>query len=124
MQSCHYTKGLVALAALTVFISTALAASATASSPIKPGPSNASISLGATVHGTTVLLTWSGSSGSLPIRHYEIFEGTSPSSLAQIAVTTRTSWEDRGLTPGTTFYFAVAGGGAFSNVVAVTIPTR
>jgi hypothetical protein len=123
MQSCHHTKRLIALAAITVSLATALAAGVTASSPIKPVSCIASISLSASVHGTTVLLTWYASSGGLPIPHYEIFRGTSPSSFAQVAVTTRTSWEDRSLTPGATYYFAVAGCGVFSNVVAVTIPT-
>jgi|SRR5579871_2719099 len=112
MQTCLRTKQLAALTAGILFLATALAAGAAASAPI---------SLTALVHGRTVYLSWT-TSGSLPIRHYDVLEGTSPANLGEVAVTTQVSWEDRDLTPGTTYYFAVAGGGSVSNVVPVTIP--
>jgi len=54
-----------------------------------------------------ITLTWSPSTGSLPISNYKVFRGTSPSSLSQLAQTTKTSYIDTTVVAGTTYYYAV-----------------
>ena len=59
------------------------------------------------VSGKQIALTWTASTGGLPISSYHIFQGTSPSSLSQIGVTATTSYTNRSLTPSTTYYYQV-----------------
>ncbi len=58
---------------------------------------------------TQIGLTWSASTGGLPIANYYVFEGTSPSSLVRIAILSGTagSYTARSLTPSTRYYYAV-----------------
>jgi len=59
------------------------------------------------VSGQQVNLTWTASTGGLPISTYHIFLGTSPSALSQIGVTATTSYSGRSLSPSTTYYYEV-----------------
>jgi len=59
------------------------------------------------VSGQQIGLTWTASTGGLPISSYHIFRGASPSGLSQIGVTAGTSYNDRTVTPSTTYYYEV-----------------
>ena len=66
------------------------------------------VSLGATpLSTTTIALTWSAGPSGMPVAAYYIFRGTSRSNLTQVATRTVTAFTDSGLTPGTTYYYAV-----------------
>jgi chitodextrinase len=53
-------------------------------------------------------LTWSAGASGLPVAGYNVFRGSAPSSLVQIAGKgSATSYEDYPLTPGTTYYYAI-----------------
>jgi fibronectin type 3 domain-containing protein len=54
-----------------------------------------------------VAVSWAPGPSGMSIQSYQIFRGTSPSSLAQIAVRATTAFTDTGLTPGTTYYYAI-----------------
>jgi fibronectin type 3 domain-containing protein len=56
---------------------------------------------------TKVRLTWSPSTGGLPIAYYLVYRGNSPSSLSQVAIVNKTSYTDVMLSPSTTYYYAV-----------------
>jgi len=77
---------------------------------------------------TKVSLTWSPSSGGMPIANYRVYRGTSASNLPQVATRNGTSFTDTGLTPSTTYYYAVRAldtgqnQSPLSNTVAVTTP--
>jgi fibronectin type 3 domain-containing protein len=71
-------------------------------------PPTAPTKLVATPDSTTAIgLTWVAGASGLPLAEYRIFRGTSPSNLSQVAVNTKTSYTDTGLTPGTKYYYAV-----------------
>jgi fibronectin type 3 domain-containing protein len=81
--------------------------SATVSATTTAAPS-APTKLAATPLSTADMgLTWVAGTSGLPIAEYRIFRGTSASNLVQVAVTTKTSYTDTGLTPGTKYYYAV-----------------
>jgi fibronectin type 3 domain-containing protein len=64
--------------------------------------------LTATPLSTTLMgLTWVAETSGLPIVEYQLFRGTSPSNLSQVAINDKTSYTDSGLAPGTTYYYAV-----------------
>jgi fibronectin type 3 domain-containing protein len=71
-------------------------------------PPTAPTKLAATPVSTTLIgLTWAAGASGLPLAEYRLFRGTSTSNLSQVAVNTKTSYTDSGLTPGTTYYYAV-----------------
>jgi fibronectin type 3 domain-containing protein len=71
-------------------------------------PPTAPTKLVATPDSTTDMgLTWVAGTSGLPLAEYRIFRGTSASNLSQVAVNTKTSYTDTGLTPGTKYYYAV-----------------
>ena len=91
--------------------------------------------LTATASDGTVTLAWTGPDGGLPIRGYNVYEGTSPGGESGTPVNgsslvTATSYQVTGLTNGTTYYFMVTafnrtGQGPTSNeanAVPVTVP--
>ena len=55
----------------------------------------------------TVSVTWSASTGGMPIAAYYIYRGNSPSNLAQVATRTATSYTDTTVAPATRYYYAV-----------------
>jgi fibronectin type 3 domain-containing protein len=59
------------------------------------------------VSGQQIGLTWTASTGGLPIASYHVFRGTAPNGLSQIAVTTGSPYTDRNVTPSTTYYYQV-----------------
>ena len=59
------------------------------------------------VSSSEITVTWTASTGSLPIGHYNVLRGTSPGSLSQIGMTSKTTYNDRSVTEGTTYYYSV-----------------
>ena len=86
--------------------SSGMSAVVSATTPAPPAaPANFAATPGST---TSVGLTWSAAvSGGLPIQNYHVYRGTASSNLAQLAVTTQTSYTDRTANPSTTYYYAV-----------------
>jgi len=72
--------------------------------PLPTTPSNVTAQANSS---TQIGLSWSASTGSLPISRYSVFRGTSPTSLAQIGNATKTTYTDNFLTPGTTYYYGI-----------------
>ncbi|MGD0359239.1 MAG: fibronectin type III domain-containing protein [Bryobacteraceae bacterium] len=71
-------------------------------------------------------LSWSAAaSGGLPIQNYHVYRGTTSSNLSQLAVLPLTSYTDRTVTAGTTYYYAVAAAdtGGDLSVMSATVPT-
>ena len=58
---------------------------------------------------TIVTVTWSENvpPNGLPIQYYNIFRGASPTSLAQVAARGASPFYDLGVSPGTTYYYAI-----------------
>ncbi len=56
-----------------------------------------------------IVVTWLPSVGSLPIGHYNVLRGSTPNNLAQIGTTTKTTYTDRSLSAGTTYYYSIQG---------------
>ncbi len=57
---------------------------------------------------TVAGLTWSAAAtGGLPVASYQVLRGSSPSNLSQIAVVLQTSYADKTVTPGATYYYGV-----------------
>ncbi len=54
-----------------------------------------------------VAVSWLPSTGPLTINHYNVFRGTSPSALSQVATSTKTSYTDKSLNAGTTYYYSI-----------------
>jgi chitodextrinase len=77
---------------------------------------------------TSVKLTWSPSTGSLPIANYHVYRGTSSSSLNPLTVRTITSYTDTSVASGTTYYYGVQAADTsqdlslMSAIVSVTTP--
>jgi chitodextrinase len=57
---------------------------------------------------TKIELTWSPATGGFTIAHYMVYRGTSPSSLSQLNITSKTSYTDLSVTGSTTYYYAIA----------------
>lgn len=55
-----------------------------------------------------IYLWWSPSTDNVLVTGYQIYRGTSPNSLIQIATTVGAFYTDSGLAPATTYYYAVA----------------
>jgi len=58
---------------------------------------------------TRITLNWQEKSqpGGLPISNYQVYQGTTPSQLAKIALTTSTTYNSQSLNPGTAYYFQI-----------------
>jgi fibronectin type 3 domain-containing protein len=56
---------------------------------------------------TSITLTWSASTGGLPIAYYIVYRGASLSSFSQLAIVTKTSYIDSNLAPSTGYYYEV-----------------
>jgi len=98
-----------------------------ATAPVLPTtPGNVSA---AVVSSSKVTVSWSASTGGLPIARYQLYRGGSPSNLSPLAVRLGTPYTDSGLNPGTEYYYAVqaidtAGDvSPISGAVSVVTPT-
>jgi len=81
----------------------------------------APVNVAATINSSTqITVTWSENipAGGLPVSNYTINWGTSPSSLTNSAKRTTPSFVDTGLTPGVTYYFAIAASDSGGDVSA------
>lgn len=56
---------------------------------------------------TKITVTWSPSTGGLPIAHYMVYRGSTASSLSLVATVNNTSYSDSSVLPATTYYYAV-----------------
>ena len=74
--------------------------------------------VGTSVSCKQINLTWSPSTDDIAIGSYRVFQGTSPTSLGQIATTNGTtlSFSNYSLTPGTTYYYGVEAADTSGNV--------
>ncbi len=105
-----------------------MSAAVEATAPVAPqAPGNL---VATAISATQVGLAWFAPvSGGLPIQQYLIFRGTTPFNLTQVASTAATTYTDRSLAAGSTYYFAVeasdTGGdlSAMSQTASVTTPT-
>ena len=76
-------------------------------------PDNTAPSTPTSVQGTSpncqqIQLTWTASTDNVSVAGYHVFRGSSPSSLAIFASVTTNSFTDNGVSPKTTYYYAVA----------------
>jgi fibronectin type 3 domain-containing protein len=82
-----------------------MSATVSAATPLPPA---APVNVTATATSTKqISLTWTAGPSGLAIGSYRIFEGTSPSSLSQVATVKSTSYTSSSLSPSTTYYYAV-----------------
>ena len=83
----------------------AMSADATATTyPLPTTPTNVT----ATGESTTMMaVSWSPSTGGLPIKYYYVYRGTTPTNLSQVAITTNPSYTDKDLSAGTTYYYSI-----------------
>jgi fibronectin type 3 domain-containing protein len=100
--STTYYYAITATQASYVSDMSAVASVATLDLPSAPGSIVA-----AAVTTAQVTVSWAPGPSGLVVSSYRIYRGTSPSSMAQIAVRTTTSFTDTSLTPGTTYYYAI-----------------
>ena len=92
-------------------------------------PPSQPANLAATATAAQVKLTWSPSTGALPIAAYHVYRGNSPSSVTQqVGLVVGTTFYDKTVSPLTTYYYAVQAGdtggdlSAMSAVLPVTTP--
>ena len=69
-----------------------------------------------------ICLTWSPSSGALPIAHYFVLRGSTPTNMSQVAITTGTTYTDRSLSAGTTYYYGVQAADTAGDRSAISSP--
>ena len=102
--------------------------SATASATTLAPPSAPTHVTATALSSQNVSVTWSASTGGLPLASYHLYRGSSPSNLADVATRTGTSYTDTTVTPATTYYYAIqavdTGGdlSPMSTAVSVTTP--
>lgn len=95
-----------------------------------PAPPPAPTNLSASTTSKKVTLTWSSSTGGLPIANYHIYRGSSPSNLIQVAVRTTNTYTDTAVSPATTYCYAVQAADTgqdlspMSKTLAVTTPAK
>jgi len=72
-------------------------------------PPSAPTNLVATPMSTTkVSLTWNtAASGGLPVAHYQVYRGSSPSNMSLLTTVTGTPYTDKTASQGTTYYYGV-----------------
>jgi hypothetical protein len=100
--STTYYYGVEATQGSFVSAMSAIASATTLALPSAP------LNLAATAASATKInLTWTASTGGLPIFSYHIFRGASPSVLSQIAIAATTSYTDRSASASTTYYYEV-----------------
>ena len=97
-----YYYGVIATQAQYVSDMSSIASGTTLAAPSAP------TSLQGTANSTKqIVLSWTPGPSGLAISFYQIFRGSTPSSLVQVGTRTTPSYTDTALTPGTTYYYAV-----------------
>jgi len=91
-----------------------------------PTPPSAPANLVATPTSTSrVSLTWSAAaSGGLPVVGYQVFRGSSPSTLSQVTGAVQTSSTDNSLNPGSTYYYAVVAQDSGGDLSPMSVATK
>jgi fibronectin type 3 domain-containing protein len=56
---------------------------------------------------TQISVTWTASTGGLPIAYYFVFRGSSSTNMSQVATTKNPLYNDRNLPNGTTYYYGI-----------------
>jgi fibronectin type 3 domain-containing protein len=74
------------------------------------------------VSSSEITISWGASSGTLNIAHYYIFRGNTATSLSQIGTTANLTYNDRSLSPGTTYYYGVQAADTAGDHSAVSSP--
>jgi fibronectin type 3 domain-containing protein len=69
-----------------------------------------------------IVVSWSASTGVLPIAHYFVFRGTSPAPLSKVATTNGPSYNDRSVSPGTTYYYGIQAADTANDDSAMSAP--
>jgi hypothetical protein len=101
--STTYCYGLESAAKGLISVMSNVVCVTTLAGPSQPGDVVATAS-----SSTLVKVTWSASTGGLPIAAYHVYRGTSPDNVTQqVALTTNTFYNDRTVSPMTTYYYAV-----------------
>jgi fibronectin type 3 domain-containing protein len=99
-----------------------------------PQPPSAPTSVSATATSAGIAaVNWNAAvSGGLPVQWYLVFRGTAPRNLSQVGIILQTSYTDRNVNPGATYYYAVeakdAGGdtspmSSVANVTTYNLPS-
>jgi fibronectin type 3 domain-containing protein len=83
------------------------AMSSTAEATVPSAPSAPSHLLATPISTTKIGLSWSASTGGLPIQYYQVFRGSSSSNMSQVANVNQTAYTDASGSPSTTYYYAV-----------------
>jgi len=75
---------------------------------------------------TVVTVTWSENvpPNGLPIQYYNIFRGPSPTSLSQVAARGASPFYDMGVSPGTTYYYAIEAVDTVQDVSPMSPPAQ
>lgn len=56
---------------------------------------------------TQIMVTWSPSTGSLPVTYYHVLRGATQTNMSQVATTSKTTYYDSTATSGTVYYYQV-----------------
>ncbi|HLY19782.1 MAG TPA: fibronectin type III domain-containing protein [Bryobacteraceae bacterium] len=74
------------------------------------------------ISSTQITVSWSASTGSLPIAHYNVLRGSTPTSLSALGTTTKTTYNDKTVNPGTTYYYQIQAADTAGDLSAGSTP--
>jgi fibronectin type 3 domain-containing protein len=98
------------------------ALSGTVSAPTFPLPTTPSNVVAQGTSSSEIAVSWSPSTGSLPIAHYFVLRGTSPAPLSKVATTNGPSYNDRSVSPGSTYYYGIQAADTANDDSAISVP--
>jgi titin len=100
-----------------------VSAESTITSVTTPPLPAAPVNVGATANSTSqITVTWSENipPGGLPVTSYSIYRGTTPTGLTKLTARSTTTYIDTGLTPATTYYYAITATDSGGDVSAMS----
>lgn len=93
--------------------------------PVPTPPSSPTNLLATPDAATRASLTWTASaSGGLPVLYYQVFRGTSISTLGLIATVEQTNFVDTSVSPKTTYYYGVKGEDSGADLSPTSAPAK
>jgi fibronectin type 3 domain-containing protein len=98
------------------------ALSGTVSATTFPLPTTPSNVVAQGTSSSEIAVSWAPSTGSLPIAHYFVFRGTSLAPLSKVATTNGPSYNDRSVSPGTTYYYGIQAADTANDDSAISAP--